>query len=161
MSGRIAVELRRCAAGMAETQGWQLKLVELACTRIENAHKVRKKTSVFIYVAVICTTTGGGWGRNRDVYVWIVMISPPRNVARRCSLGEFYVCAGKFDIENLLKSPLIYSVSYFNFGAWGFVWRGEAHQSIPVATGLNPTELPISDKAWNDVHIASTGVKLH
>ena len=59
MSGRIAVELRRCAAGMAETQGWQLKLVELACTRIENAHKVRKKTSVFIYVAVICTTTGG------------------------------------------------------------------------------------------------------
>ena len=39
-----------------------MKLVELACTRIENAHKVRKKTSVFIYVAVICTTTGGGMG---------------------------------------------------------------------------------------------------
>jgi len=28
-------------------------------TRIERAHKVRKKTYVFYYVAVICTTTGG------------------------------------------------------------------------------------------------------
>ena len=44
---------------------------------------------------------------------------------------------------------------------WGFVWRGEAHQTIPVATGLNPPELPIRDKARNDAHIASTDVKLH
>ena len=44
---------------------------------------------------------------------------------------------------------------------WGFVWRGEAHQTTPVATGLNPPELPIRDKARNDAHIASTGVKLH
>ena len=28
-------------------------------TRIENAHKVCKKTFIFYYVAVICTTTGG------------------------------------------------------------------------------------------------------
>jgi len=28
-------------------------------TRIENANKIRKKTFVFYYVAVICTTTGG------------------------------------------------------------------------------------------------------
>jgi len=46
-------------------------------------------------------------------------------------------------------------------GVWGFVCSGEAHQSIPVATGLNPLELPISDEAWNALHIASTGVKLH
>ena len=44
--------------------GWRipsvdsLKLVELACTKIENVHKVRKKTSVFIDVTVISTTTG-------------------------------------------------------------------------------------------------------
>jgi len=36
-----------------------LKHVELAYTRTENAHKVWKKTFVFIYVAVICTTTEG------------------------------------------------------------------------------------------------------
>jgi len=45
------------------------------------------------------------------------------------------------------------------WGPWGFVLRGEAHQSIPVETGLNLPELPISDKAQNDAHIASTGVK--
>jgi len=31
----------------------------LGYTRIENAHKVRKKTFVFYYVAVIYTNTGG------------------------------------------------------------------------------------------------------
>jgi len=36
-----------------------LKLAELVYTRIENAHKVRKKTFVFIYVAVIYTTAVG------------------------------------------------------------------------------------------------------
>ena len=52
---------------------------------------------------------------------------------------------GRLDIENSLKSPLIYSVS--SWEPWGFVWRGEAHQSTPVAPGLNPPELPISDEA--------------
>jgi len=47
------------------------------------------------------------------------------------------------------------------WGAWGFVSRGEAHQSIPVATGQYPPELTISGEAWNDLHIVSTGVKLH
>jgi len=32
--------------------------VDTLNTRIENAHKVRKKTSVFDYVAIICTTGG-------------------------------------------------------------------------------------------------------
>ena len=72
-----------------------------------------------------------------------------------------YVCAGRLDIENFLKSPLIYSVSYFNLGALGLFLEGEAHQSIPVTTGRNPPELPISDEIRNNAHIASTGVKLH
>jgi len=42
------------------------------------------------------------------------------------------------------------------WGPWGFVWRVEVHQSTPVVTGLNPPELPISDEARNDEHIAST-----
>ena len=74
-------------------------------------------------------------------------------------LGGIFVCAGRLDIKKLLKSLLIYSIPWFNLG--GFVCRGEAHQSIPVATGLNPPELPISDEAWNDLRIASTSVKLH
>jgi len=44
------------------------------------------------------------------------MIKPPRTVARKYSLGGLHVCAGRLDIENLSKSPLIYSVSYFNLG---------------------------------------------
>ena len=60
----------------------------------------------------------------------------------------------RLGIENLLKSSLIYSVSYFNLGALG-LFLG------PVVTGLNPPELPISEEARNDSHIASTGVKLH
>jgi len=32
-------------------------------------------------------------------------------------------------------------------GPWGFVWKGEAHQSAPVAAGLNPLELPNSGEA--------------
>jgi len=47
------------------------------------------------------------------------------------------------------------------WATWGFACGGETHQSIPVATGLNPSELPICDEACNDLHIASTGVKLH
>jgi len=47
---------------MADTKGWQFETGwTLAYTRIENWHKVRKKTFVFIYVAdwLLCTTTGG------------------------------------------------------------------------------------------------------
>jgi len=45
-----------------------------------------------------------------------------RPVARKSSIGGLYVCAGGFDIENLIKTPLIYSVSYFNFGVCCFVY---------------------------------------
>ena len=46
------------------------------------------------------------------------MINPPRTI-RKCSRGGLYIFAGRLDIENLLKSPLIYSVSYFNLGGLG------------------------------------------
>jgi len=63
--------------------------------------------------------------------------------------------------RKFVKSPLIYSVSYFNLGTLGLCLEGETHQSTPMATGLNPPELPISDEVRNDAHIATTGVKLH
>jgi len=76
-----------------------------------------------------------------------------QNRRQKLFIRGLNVCAGRLDIENSLKSLLIYSVSYFNLEA--FVWRGEAHQRTPVATGLS---LPISD--GNDAYITNTGVKL-
>jgi len=87
------------------------------------------------------------------------MINPTEPSPESVHYRGAFVCARRLDIENLLKFPLIYNVSYF-WGVWGFVWRGKAHQCTPVATGLNPPELPISDEAQNNAHIASTGVKL-
>ena len=66
------------------------------------------------------------WGQNRYAFLWPVMINPPRTVARKCSLGGLYVCAGRLDIENLLKSPLIYCVSYLNLGALGLFLEGRS-----------------------------------
>jgi len=40
--------------------------------------------------------------RNRDAFVWAVMIDPPRKVARKFPLRGLYVCAGKLDIEIML-----------------------------------------------------------
>jgi len=42
-------------------------------TRIENAHTVGKKTFVFYYAIVICTTTGR---TDRHGVVGVVMINP-------------------------------------------------------------------------------------
>jgi len=47
------------------------------------------------------------------------MINPLRSVARKCSLEGLYVCAGRLDIENILKSSLICTVSYLNLGTLG------------------------------------------
>ena len=119
---RIAVEQRRYTMRL----GWRtprvdsFKLAVLAYTRIENAHKVRKKTFIFtvfmwlLYVQLL-------WGQNRYAFVWAVRINLPRTVARTCSLGGLYVCAGRLDIENLLKSPLIYSIPWFNLGLGAFL----------------------------------------
>jgi len=38
-----------------------------------------------------------------------------RNVARKSSIGGFTFVQG-LDIENLMKTPLIYSIPYFNLG---------------------------------------------
>jgi len=72
-------------------QGWRtpgvgsLKLAELAYTRIENVHKVRKKTSVFIYVAVICTTAGV----TEQIRVCVSHYDQSaQNLARKRSLGQ-------------------------------------------------------------------------
>ena len=44
----------------------------------------------------------------------------------RCQKKVFnrglYVCAEGLDILNFTKKTSIYSTSYFNFGAWSFVW---------------------------------------
>jgi len=73
----------------------------------------RKLSSLFIWLLYVQLLGG----KNRYAFVRAVMINPPRTVARKCSLRGLYVCAGRLDIENFLKSPLIYSFSYFNFGA--------------------------------------------
>ena len=71
MFRRIAVEQRRCAAGMADTQGWQFELAELAYTRIENAHKVAyaiKVSCLFMWVLYVELL-----GKNRYAFVWVVL----------------------------------------------------------------------------------------
>jgi len=44
-----------------------------------------------------------------------------RTVATRSSIRRLYVCAGGLNGVNLIKTLLIYSVSYFNLEAWCFV----------------------------------------
>jgi len=83
-------------------------------------------------MAVICTTTGG---QNRYAFVRVVIINPPRTVDRKCSLGGLYLCAGRFDSGNLLKSSLIYSVSYFNLGALGLCLEGRSPPKHPRGDG--------------------------
>jgi len=46
-----------------------------------------------------------------------------RTFARKSSIEGFYVCGG-LDIGNLIKTPLIYSVSYFNLEGLVLVWGG-------------------------------------
>jgi len=47
-----------------------------------------------------------------------------RTVARKPLIRELYVCAGGLDIESLIKTPLICSVSYFNLGGLGALFEG-------------------------------------
>jgi len=79
-----------------------------------------------------------------------------QNSRQKLFIRGLNVCAGRLDIENLLKSLLIYSVSYFNLEALGLCLEGRSPPTHPVATGLSPPELPISDE--NDAQIANTGV---
>jgi len=110
--------------------GWRtpridnLKLAELANTRIENAHKVCKKTFVFIYVAVICTITGG----TEQIRACVSRYDQP---------GALCLC--RLGIENLLKSQLIYSVSYFNLDALGLCLSGRSPPKHPRGGGTEST----------------------
>ena len=56
----------------------------LSCTRIENAHKIFKKTFVLYYVAVICTTTGGTDQIRDDVSL---LFNPPELPIRDAGTG--------------------------------------------------------------------------
>jgi len=49
-------------------------------------------------------------------------------------LGD-YVCAVGLTFSNLTKNPLVYGVSYFNFGGLGACW-GAKPTKAPVVTGL-------------------------
>jgi len=49
-------------------------------------------------------------------------IRTSRTVARKSSIGGFYICASELDIVKIDKMSLIYSVSYFNLG--GLELRG-------------------------------------
>ena len=64
----------------------------------------------------------------------VIAVQASRTVARKSSLGGLYVRVGGFDIENLIKSPMIYSTSYFDLGGGlgTFVWGAEP----TIATGM-------------------------
>jgi len=49
----------------------------------------------------------------------VSMSGPDRTVARKSSIEGLYVCAGGLTLKKLTKTPLIYSVSYFNLGGLG------------------------------------------
>jgi len=67
LSRRIAVE-HRCAAGMTDTCVDSLTLAELAHTRLENEHNVRKKTFVFtVFMWLLYVQLLGG--QNRYAFV--------------------------------------------------------------------------------------------
>ena len=61
---------------MVGTQGWQLETCH--CIRIENAHIVRKKNFIFYYATVSLYVVQLLGGQNRYVFVWAVMINPPK-----------------------------------------------------------------------------------
>ena len=60
-----------------------------------------------------------------------------RTVARKCSLGRLYIRVGGLDIENLIKTRMIYSVSYFNLGGIGTLFGG-----------VKPTKAPPWRRDW-------------
>jgi len=74
-----------------------------------------------------------------EVIIFFMYDSQTTTVARKFSTGELCVCEGGLDILNLTKPPLIYNVSYFNFGGLGVSFRGLSLPKPPVATGLAQT----------------------
>jgi len=60
-----------------------------------------------------------------------------RTVARKSSIGGFTFVQGCLAFEKLTKTPLIYSISYFNSGVLEVCFAGLSPPKPPVATGLN------------------------
>ena len=48
---------------------------------------------------------------------------------------------GGLDIENLIKTPMIYSVSYFDLGGLSTLYEGISPPNPPVATRLGRRRL--------------------
>ena len=112
--------------------------------RPKRSLKFFQRSQNTVQTRCITTTIGVGAGKFLGVRSIFARISPnlPEKILRAHFLqnvvnrGDLRLCGGDWH-SNLTKISLIYSISYFNLGAWNFVWEGYAHQSPPpVATGL-------------------------
>jgi len=108
------------------------KPAELAYTRIENAHKVRKKTFFFIYVTIICTVSRGT-EQIRDCMSCYDQSA--QNRRQKVFTRGLYVCAGRLDIENILKSALICTALYLNLEALGLCLERRSPRKHPSGDG--------------------------
>jgi len=64
----------------------------------------------------------------------------PTTVATMSSQGGLYVCVRGLDIENFIKSPLIYSVSFVDFGGIGTLFEEISPSKPPYGDGsVSPT----------------------
>jgi len=59
--------------------------------------------------------------------------------SQKVSDRGFYVSAGGLNIENLIKTPLIYSVSYFNLGGLSALFEGLRAPKSPSDDGAECT----------------------
>jgi len=71
-----------------------------------------------------------------EFYARVLTSMPIRKVARKSSIGGLYVCAGELDIVNLIKIPVICSVSYLNLRGFVLCLEGLSPPKPPVGTGL-------------------------
>ena len=118
MSRRTAVEQRRYAPGMADTQGWHFKSCWTSLQKNWKCALSAQENFRVFYVAVICPATGG----TKQIRVCVSRYDQSvQNHRQKVFTRGLYVCAGRLGTENVLKSPLIYSVSYLNLGALGTV----------------------------------------
>jgi len=106
--------------------------------RPKRSLKFFQRSQNTVQTRCITTTIGVGAGKFLGVRSIFARISPnlPEKILRAHFLqnvvnrGDLRLCGGDWH-SNLTKISLIYSISYFNLGAWNFVWEGYAHQSPP------------------------------
>jgi len=102
---------------------------------------ISKKTFVFIYVAVIRATTGG----TEQIRVCVSRYDQSaQDRGQKVFTRGLYVCEGRLDIEKLLKSPLIYSVSYFNLRDLELCPQGRSTKA-PRGDGTESAKAPRGD----------------